>query len=390
MRLTDKTIAKLARPARGNRVTYDGTVAGFGIRVTAGGARAFVLNYRRKPDGRERRLTIGAFPNWSTTAARQEARRIRRSIDAGADPVGELRELRAAPTMSDLADRFLLEHVPRKRPATQRDYRQQLTVDVLPALGQAKVAAVTLADIELLHQEISARAPTHANRVLALLSKIFSLAMRWGYRSDNPARGVERNPEHKRHRYLTGSELGRLATVLAEFPDVDIANAVRLALLTGARRGELLAARWADFDLEAGVWAKPASTTKQKALHRVALSDVAVRLLTEMRRQSSTSVWVFPAQRGGHRKNIREPWDEIRAAAGIPDVRLHDLRHTFASLSASSGASLPLIGAMLGHASPSTTHRYTHLLDDPQRAAANKVAEAIGTDIVPLKGGTDA
>ncbi len=386
-RLTDKSVAKLAPPARGNRIAYDGTVAGFGVRVTAGGARSFVLNYRRKADGRERRYTIGAFPNWSTTAAREEARRLRRKIDAGADPVGDLREQRSAPAVSDLADRFLLEHVPRKRPATQRDYRQQLAVDVLPVLGRTKVAAVTPGDIEALHRAISVRAPTRANRVLALVSKMFSLAMRWGYCDKNPVLGIERNAEHKRHRYLTEAELGRLATVLAEFPDVMFANAVRLALLTGARRGELLAAKFEDFDLVAGVWVKPASTTKQNSLHRVALSDVAVRLLIEMRRQSPGAVWVFPASRGGHRVSIHAPWDAIRAAAGIPDVRLHDLRHTFASISASAGASLPLIGAMLGHSSPATTHRYAHLLDDPQRAAANRVAEAIGTDIVPLPDG---
>jgi integrase len=385
-RLTDKIIAKLATPASGNRISYDGTVAGFGIRITAGGARAFILNYRRKVDGRERRYTIGTFPNWSTTAAREEAKRLRRQIDVGADPVGELRARRAEPTMVDLADRFLAEHVPRKRAATQRDYRQQLSVDILPVLGRMKVPSVTVADIDALHRTITARAPIHANRVIALLSKMFALAMRWGWCSDNPVKGIERNSEHKRHRYLTAIELGRLATALAESPDVGAANAVRLALLTGARRGELLAARWADFDLVAGVWAKPASTTKQQALHRVALSDIAVLLLIEMRRHSTSNVWVFPARRGGHRKTLREPWDAIRAAADIRDVRLHDLRHTFASLSASSGASLPLIGAMLGHATPATTARYTHLLDDPQRAAANKVAEAIASaEIVPAK-----
>lgn len=385
-RLTDKNIAKLATPARGNRITYDGTVAGFGVRITAGGARAFILNYRRKVDGRERRYTIGTFPNWSTTAAREEAKRLRRQIDAGADPVGELRARRAEPTMADLADRFLAEHVPRKRAATQRDYRQQIRIDILPALGRMKVPSVTIADIDALHRTITARAPIHANRVTALLSKMFSLAMRWGWRVDNPVKGIERNTENKRHRYLAGPELSRLATALAKFPDVGAANAVRLALLTGARRGELLAARWADFDLVAGVWTKPASTTKQQVLHRVALSDIAVRLLIEMRRHSTSSVWVFPARRGGHRKTLREPWDALRAAAGIRDVRLHDLRHTFASLSASSGASLPLIGAMLGHATPSTTARYTHLLDDPQRAAANKVAEVIASaEIVPAE-----
>ena len=211
--------------------------------------------------------------------------------------------------------------------------------------------------------------------------------MRWGYRAEIPCLGIERNPEGKRHRYLTEAELGRLATALAEFPDVTVANAVRLALLTGARRGELLAAKWPTSTWRPGCGSNRRSTTKQKSLHRVALSDVAVRLLAEMRRHSPDAAWVFPARRGGHRVTLREPWDAIRAAAGIPDVRLHDLRHTFAAISASAGASLPLIGAMLGHASPATTHRYAHLLDDPQRAAANRVAEAIGTDIVPLQDG---
>jgi integrase len=251
-------------------------------------------------------------------------------------------------------------------------------------LGGLKVAEVSFSDIDRLHRTISKRAPYRANRTLALLSKMFSMAVRWRYCTDNPVKGIERNTEHKRHRYLSGAELGRLATALAEYPDVTAANAVRLALLTGARRGELLAARWDDFDLAAGTWTKPGSTTKQKTLHRVPLSDVALRLLREMRRYSNSSDWVFPA-RGGHLTDVREAWDTLRAAADIPDVRLHDLRHTFASLSASSGASLPLIGAMLGHSSSATTHRYSHLLDDAQRAAANKVAEAIGAAIVPAK-----
>jgi integrase len=295
--------------------------------------------------------------------------------------------LTPVPILSVSSGSNVVEHVTRKRPATQRDYRQQISVDILPVFGRTKVAAITAADVEDLHRIISKRAPVHANRVLALLSRMFSLAMRWGYRNDNPARRIERNPENKRHRYLTEPELGRLATALAKFPDVTAANAVRLALLTGARRGELLGARWDDFDLVAGVWVKPGSTTKQASLHRVPLSDVAVRLLLEMRRHAPADVWVFPARRGGHRVTLREPWDAIRKAAGLRDFRLHDLRHSFASISASSGASLPLIGSLLGHASPTTTHRYAHLMDHSQRVAANKVAEAIGTAMVPVPSG---
>ena len=376
-KLTDRSVKLLPAPASGNQLYFDSQVRGFAIRITRAGSRSFVLNYRTKADARQRRWTIGNFPDWSTTAARHEAMRLKREVSLGADPVAQASGSRAAPTVADLAERFLREYVPRKRAATQRDYISQIKADILPAIGRLKVASVTAADVDDLHRTISARAPTHANRVLAVLSKMFSMAIRWGWRTDNPCKGIERNQEHRRHRYLTGAELARLATALAKLPDIGAANAVRLALLTGARRGELLAARWADFDLTAGVWTKPGATTKQKTLHRVPLSDVAIRLLVEMRKHAGACEWVFPAPLGGHRKTIREAWDWLRVAADIKDVRLHDCRHTFASISASAGASLPLIGALLGHTTPMTTARYAHLLDDPQRAAANKVAALI-------------
>jgi integrase len=378
MRLTDNTIKRLPAPERGNKVTYDDVVKGFGCRVTTAGARAFVLNYRRKSDGRERRITIGSYPDWSCAAAREEAKRLKRKVDSGGDPVGEHEASRAAATMADLAARFEREYIPRKRPATQRDYRQQIAVDILPAIGRMKVAAVSFADIDRLHRTITARAPTHANRVLALLSRMFSLAVRWGLRVDNPVKGVERNQEHKRHRYLSGAELARLTTALTEIRDQGAANAVRLLLLTGARRGELLAARWADIDLEAGVWTKPGSTTKQKTLHRVPLSEAACQLLAEMREQAGEDAeWLFPARRTPHRTDIDDAWGILRKAAGIPGVRLHDLRHTYASVLASAGLSLPVIGALLGHSTPVTTARYSHLFDDPLRQATERASAII-------------
>ena len=321
MRLTDTTIKGLPAPAQGNRVTYDDAVKGFGCRVTAGGTRSFILNYRRKADGRERRYTIGSHPDWSTGAARDEARRLKRLVDGGGDPVGEIQESRAATTVAELAERFLREYVPRKKPATQRDYIQQIKIDIVPALGRMKVATVGFADVDALHRKVSARASTHANRVIALVSRMFTMAIRWGWRTDNPCKGVERNTEHRRSRYLTGTELARLAVALAGLRDVAAANVVRLLLLTGARRGELLAARWADFDLVAGVWTKPGSTTKQKSVHRVPLSDVAIRLLIEMRRQAGdSSEWLFPARRGGRRTDIDDAWGVLRKSADIPDV----------------------------------------------------------------------
>jgi integrase len=388
MRLTDKIVKQLHAPERGNKVTYDAAVKGFGCRVTAAGGRAFVLNYRRKADGRERRFTIGSFPDWSTAAAREEAKRLKREVDGGADPVGADQESRAAATVADLADRFLQEYAPRKRSSTQRDYRQQIAVDIKPAIGRMKVATVSYADIDALHRKISARAPVHANRVLALLSRMFSLAIRWSLRTDNPVKGVERNQEHKRQRYLTGAELARLTTALAELRDQGAANAVRLALLTGARRGEVLAARWQDFDLDAGVWTKPGATTKQKTTHRVPLSVAACQLLSEMKARAGDSEWLFPARFTPHRLDIDDAWSILRKTAGIPDVRLHDVRHTFASVLASSGLSLPIIGQLLGHTTAQTTLRYSHLLDDPLRAATERAAAVITgkapAEVVPL------
>lgn len=202
--LNDLLTASLraSRP-QGNRVYYDDLAKGFGCRVTAAGARSFVLNYRRRADGVERRYTIGAFPEWTVAAAREDAKRLRREIDGGADPVGTNREARAAATVNDLCDRFEREYLPRRRPSTQSSYRQQISADIRPTLGRMKAAAVSFADVDRWHRKISSRAPTHANRALALLSRMFSLAIRWSMRSDNPCRGVERNDEQRRQRYLT-------------------------------------------------------------------------------------------------------------------------------------------------------------------------------------------
>jgi len=390
MKLTDNLLRKLPTPEQGNKITYDDAVKGFGVRITAAGGRAFILNYRRKLDGRERRYTIGSFPDWSTSAAREEAKRLKRLVDGGADPVGEQEEGRAAPTVADLCARFERDYLPRNRPTTQRVYKQQIATDILPALGRVKVAAVSHADIDGFHHRLSARAPTHANRTVAVLSRMFNLAIRWGWHTDNPCKGVERNQENKRHRYLSGAEISRLSAALAKLEDVSAANAVRLLLLTGARRGELLAAKWADVDLEAGVWAKPGATTKQKTEHRVPLSAAAAQLLTEMRAQAGEDAeWIFPARGGGHRPHINEAWIRVRKAAKLPGVRLHDLRHTYASVLVSAGLSLPVIGSLLGHSTPVTTHRYAHLTDDPLRAATERASAIITgkapADVVPLK-----
>jgi integrase len=387
MRLTDNVIKRL-EPERHYRIVFDDAVKGFGIGITPAGAKTFTLAYRRKSDGKQRRYTIGAFGAWTTTQAREEAKRLKREVDGGGDPAGERENIRTAPTMADLAERFIADYVPRKRPTTQRVYKQQIAADILPEFGEAKVAAVSHADVDQWHHRLSKRAPTHANRTLAVLSKMLSLAVRWGMRADNPCKGVERNQEHKRNRYLSGAELGRLSEALAELPDQRAADAVRLLLLTGARRGELLAAKWDDFDLKRALWVKPGATTKQKTEHRVPLSAAACQLLTKMQEHADDGGYLFPARGGGHRPHINAAWIRVRKAAKLPGLRLHDLRHSFASIGASSGLSLPVIGALLGHSTPVTTHRYSHLFDDVQRAATERIGAVISgkeaAEVVPL------
>jgi integrase len=381
-KLTDGIVKGLPAPSRGNKVHYDTVVKGFGCRVTAAGARAFVLNYRTRA-GRERRYTIGAFPEWRTVAAREEAAELKKRIDRGEDPLAEIQAGRDAPTVSYLAERYIEEHLPKKRQGSQLEDRSMIATRVLPALGALKVADVTFSDIDGLHRKITkGGTPLRANRVVALLSKMFALAIKWRMRTDNPCRGVERNPENKRTRYLSGAEIAALTDALTKHDDQQAANIVRSLLFTGARRGEVLAAKWEDIDLESGVWTKPGATTKQKTLHRVPLSAPARLLLWELKATAVEGEYVFPGRARGHRVEIKSNWARLCKAARITGARVHDLRHTYASIAASSGASLPTIGALIGHSQAQTTHRYAHLLDDPLRAAT----ERVGSIISPPRG----
>jgi integrase len=377
-RLTDAVVKRLPVPAKGNRIFYDPTTPNFGIRITAGGHRSFICNYY--PKGRpQRRYTIGSFPNWSTVGAREEFRKLTRLVDTGGDPLAEIEAMRAAPAIDDLANRFEREYLPRRAPNTQDAYRRALRLYIQPALGRMKVVAVVWADIDALHRKITdAGHPFQANRVVALLSKMFSLAVRWHMRPDNPVRGIERNSESPRHRYPTGAELARLATALDNHTDRQGAAVFRLCQFTGCRVGEALSARWDQFDLTgAGVWTKPGATTKQRTIHIVPLNTAARALLAHLR-QRTNSVWVFPADSDtGHRVAVQKSWRAVCKAADIKDLRIHDLRHSFASQLVNAGASLPLIGALLGHTQAATTHRYAHLADGPQREAVERVGKRL-------------
>lgn len=389
-RLTDKLVKALPCPARGNKITYDSEIKGFGCRVTSTGVRSFVLNYRTT-SGRERRYTIGQFPAWKTAGARQESADWKRRIKNGEDPLAEIEAGRKAPTVADLCQRFEDEHLPKCRPKTQRDYQRIIDKNILTVLKHAKVAEVTFSDVDALHRKITKRGAGYvANRTIAVLSKMFSLAIKWGWRTNNPAKGIERNQEHKRERYLSGDEMKRLIDALAEHGNQDAANIIRLLLLTGARRGEVMSMRWIDLDLNAGIWTKPGATTKQKTMHRVPLSAPAVALLSKLRKEAADDTqFVFPGRDGDHRKELKKNWANLCETADIIGVRMHDLRHTYASVLASDGSSLPVIGALLGHTQANTTHRYSHLFDDPLRAATERAAAIVtgkpSAKIVPMK-----
>jgi integrase len=394
VRLTDKLVRALepppARNGRGNnRITYDDSVPGFGARITSAGAVSFVLNYRRKADGLERRFTIGTFPAWSVTAAREEAKRLKRDVDGGGDPIGKFKAERQAPTVASLCVRFEAEHLPRLRPSTAQMYRALIKNEVVPALGRMKIAAVGFEDVDRLHRNVSRRAPYLANRLLALLSKMFALSVLWNMRGNSPVRGVQRNQEIKRKRYLSGDELARLTTALAEHHNREVADALRLILLTGARKSEVLSATWSQFDFGTGTWTKPGATTKQKTDHIIPLSAPARQLLAQIRERSSSPKFVFPGPGPtGHRTNLKRDWGRICREAGIVGLRVHDLRHSFAAQLASAGVGLHVVGGLLGHTQPQTTSRYAHLFDDTLRAATERVgaviSNAASAEIAPL------
>jgi integrase len=379
--LTDAVIKRLPVPPKGSRITFDPALPGFGVRVTAAGYRAFILNYSTKI-GRERRYTIGAVGNWTTGAARIEARRLKQLVDRGGDPLGEIEEQRQAPTVWDLCDRFEAEHLPRRRAGTAVNYKIILKLHVRPHFGQhAKVADVRFEHIDALHRKLTGEGKSYAaNRTVAVLSAMFNLAVRWKMRDDNPVKGIERNYEASRKRYLKGDELARLIKALAAYPDRRSADIIRVLLLTGARKGEATAMRWADIDVTAGTWTKPAATTKQKQEHAVPLSGPVRQLLAEIaaKQKKPLGEFVFPGiGETGHIVEVKRAWRIICKFAGITGLRIHDLRHSFASQLVSGGASLPLVGALLGHSNPATTNRYAHLFDDPMRKAVETVGAVV-------------
>jgi integrase len=387
----------------------DRKATGFGVRTYSGGGKSFFIDYRI--DGRQRRYTIGPYPRWSADAARERAKELRKRIDHGEDLAVAKRERREAPTIGDLIERYIAEHLPKKT-GTESDKRDEkrMLAEIGRHLGKhTKIVDVHAGDIADMHRRISESTGRggkprriRANRILSVASKAFSLALvpRAGENSPwrnavlgNPCKGIERNHEEGRERFFSQQELAAIGDALAEYSGPG-GDCLRLIMLTGARPGEAMRATWSEFDVEPGYWVKPSAHTKQRRTHRVPLNPAAIELVEALRKKRGPLQWVFLGHvPGKHLATLEHVWRHVRRRTGLgADARPYDLRHSFASVGAGGGLSLPIIGRLLGHTQSRTTERYAHLADDPLREASAKIGAVItgagkpGAPVMPLHG----
>lgn len=348
---------------------WDIELRGFGLIVLPSGRRTYCIEYRNA-DRVKRRLKIGVHGQITAEEARNLAKIQLGKVAHGEDLAEKVRQVRNLSTMQELAHDYIERHGPRKKPRSLEEDKFLLNKIILPALGSMKVALITRRDIESLHL-LLAQKPYQANRTLSLLSTMFGLALNWGWRTDNPVKGIKKYHEEKRERWLDDDELQRLWSVLDKHSHHLTSYVFKFLLLTGARKSEAMQATWDHFDLGRGIWIKPSHLTKQKKREYLPLSDKAVSLLHEVRHLNPDSPFVFPGKVEGQPiKEIKTFWKRVLKEAQLQNVRIHDLRHTHASHLVSSGLSLSIVGKLLGHTQASTTQRYAHLADEPLRQAA--------------------
>ena len=365
---------------------WDSQLPGFGVKITPSGRKNFILKYRVGDGGRQaqqRWYLIGQFGVLTVDQARQKAIALLADINEGRDPQAVKRCNREAPRISDLWERFDTEHLPRRKPKTQQHYRSLWNRYIEPSLGNLAIQDVRRDNIQQMHGDLGNR-PYQANRLLSVCSKLFSFAEQIGLRDEgtNPCRHIEKYAEKSRQRYLNTEELKRLGTALVQLrashtitPYVD--GAVRLLLLTGMRVSEVLAAEWEWVQWDVKTVELPDSKTGRKT---VFLSNAAMAVLSDLNglKLSRGERYIIRGRHSGtHLVNLAKPWVRLCQEAELKNIRLHDLRHTHASIGMGEGISLAQIGHLLGHSQTQTTLRYAHLDRNPAHAATNKIGEAM-------------
>jgi integrase len=388
-----KTIIDDVKPQDKEQLIFDSQISGFGLRVSPGGRKSFILQYRFRR--RSRRLTIGRYGHMTLEQARSRAVKSLALVEDGVDPAYEKQAGKTAPVMNDLCDRFWDEHVMvRLKPRTAEGYKRVLNKFVRPVLGEIRVRDIKRADIADLHHRMRTT-PYDANRMLEVVSKMFNLAEMWGWRDEhsNPRRHIAKYPERKRERYLSRDELARLLGTLEYAEGIldgkilegheeqkplivhrSAINALRLLMFTGCRLREIQTLKWSYVDWENRALRLPDTKTGARV---VPVSRHVIDLLTAIWSHKDTpqenEYVIYGTLPLAHLTDLQPPWQRIRKAAGLEDVRIHDLRHSFASYAVSAGHSLPMIGKLLGHTQVQTTARYAHLMTDPMHKAADDI-----------------
>ncbi|MBL8536620.1 MAG: site-specific integrase [Hyphomonadaceae bacterium] len=394
-KIAQKALSAMPNPVRETWV-WDTDVKGFFVRAYPSGLKSFALKYR--VDGRQKVYTIGKYGSpWTVEQARQRAVELLYEAQHGVDPQAQKAKQRRACTVSELVTAYLHDgpkDKPNKRQRSWDNDRLHLIRHVVPLIGTLKAHAVTGADIARLQADVAdgktsttiktkkrgvarVRGGKRAAAVCVVcVQAMYNWAIKRKLATDNPARGVVRFETEIKERYLSREEIAALLRALERNSDEgqlsrDLASAFRLLLMTGARKSEISDLRWEEIDLERGLITLSALRSKT-GRKRIVLPSAAIDELKRLRPQKTG--YVFPARRGyGPTRSLQDAWEMIRIDAGIEDVRIHDLRHTFASLAAAEGQSLYLIGKALGHAQSRTTERYAHLAHEPLRAVSDAV-----------------
>lgn len=382
-RLTKRDIDQTSATVK-EVVLWDSSLPGFGVRIKPSGVKSFVIQYRNR-HGRSRRVTLGRYGVMTLEEARTEARQQLSAVSRGSDPRQDRDEGRSAMTIKDLADRYMSDHCEgRCKESTIKAHQWLLDRFIIPALGRRSIHELRHSDVDRLHQSLK-ETRYNANRVLGLLKAMYGRARIWGLVEPHvdPTTGVRPFRETRRQRFLSMEELKKLAITL-DLAEQDgtisrtVGAAYRLLVLTGARLSEIQKLKWEEVDLANDLILLKEHKSDRHGAKAIPLSQAASRILESIERVDENPYVFVGMKENQHITDLQRPWRRIRSRAGLSDIRIHDLRHTFASMGISVGGSLPIIGGLLGHRTPQATAVYAHLAADPLRQTTEQVGTVIG------------